>query len=62
MDLSDKLQDALNFYFKSARDKFDQLVEVSFVGENNYLQLVYLEKRKRSSRELKELEAELIER
>lgn len=61
-ELSDKLLDGINFYFRNAKVQFESLVEVSFCGDNNYLQLIYIEKRKRSPEEIQELEEELADR
>ena len=46
-DLSDKLDDGINAYFKDLKHTIDKLVEVSFVGNNHYLMIVFLEKGKR---------------
>lgn len=52
----------MNTFFKDQKEFFDELVEVSFCGDNNYVQLVYIEKRKRSEEMLKDLTDDLNKR
>lgn len=41
-DVSDRLLLALNHYYHSVKDSFDELVELAFCGRNQYVQLVYI--------------------
>ena len=42
------LNNGMNAYYSKVKDSFDQLVEVSFVGNSKFVQLVYIEAKSRS--------------
>jgi hypothetical protein len=42
------LNNGMNAYFEKVHKKFDELIEVSFVGNSKFVQLVYLEATERS--------------
>lgn len=42
------LNNGMNDYFSRNAESFDQLVEVSFVGNSKFVQLIYIEARERS--------------
>ena len=42
------LNNGLNMYFESVKDTFEELIELSFVGNSKFVQLVYLEAQPRS--------------
>ena len=54
-DLSDKLNDGINAYFKDLKHTIDKLVEVSFVGNNHFLMIVFVEQGKRPEQEMSEI-------
>ena len=54
-DLSDKLNDGINAYFKDLKHTIDKLVEVSFVGNNHFLMIVFFEQGKRPEQEMSEI-------
>lgn len=45
------LNNGMNSYFDKVHKKFDELIEVSFVGNSKFVQLVYLEATERSLQE-----------
>ena len=42
------LNNGMNYYYREHEDTFDELVEVSFVGNSKFVQLIYIEARQRS--------------
>jgi hypothetical protein len=46
-DNYERLQFCMNHYFERVQCNFDELIEVSFVGGNKYVQLIYMESMKR---------------
>jgi branched-subunit amino acid aminotransferase/4-amino-4-deoxychorismate lyase len=47
-DHFERLNQGINDYFHEIKDTFDELIELSFVGNSKYVQLVYMEAQKRS--------------
>ena len=45
--IADELNEGLNQYYKGVMDSFESIVEISFVGKSQYLQMVYMEKQSR---------------
>ena len=41
------LENGLNEYFSAVKETFDEFVELSFVGNSKYVQLIYFEAKKR---------------
>lgn len=41
------LEKGLNEYYAAVKDTFDEFVELSFVGNSKYIQLIYFEAKKR---------------
>jgi hypothetical protein len=50
-DSFELLQNGMNEYFASVKDSFDELVEVSFVGNSKFVQIIYYEAQPRSLEE-----------
>ena len=48
----DKLHQIMNTYFEHIKDKFHELIEVQFVGVNDFVVLKYVEKKERSLPEM----------
>ena len=42
------LNSGMNQYFNTIKDTFDELIEVSFVGNSKFVQLVYMEAKPRT--------------
>ena len=42
------LENGLNEYFSAVKETFNEFVELSFVGNSKYIQLIYFEAKKRS--------------
>lgn len=42
------LNTGMSFYYNEVKDTFDELVEVSFVGNSKFVQLIYIEAKPRS--------------
>jgi hypothetical protein len=55
--LSDKLEVGINEFFKGIKGKVDKFIEISFVGNNNFVQISFFEMEKRT-----ELDIEGIKR
>jgi len=62
-NISEKLNEGMNQYFRYIQkdNTFDKLVEVSFVGNSKYVQLIYIEKQERSMEEKQAYEKEIDE-
>lgn len=50
------LENALDQYFSSIRDSFDELVELSFLGGSKFVQLIYFEAKQRELQEQQDYE------
>ena len=51
-ELSDKLEIGVNQYFNTIKSKVDKFIEVSFVGNNNFIQISFFEQELRSEKDL----------
>ena len=47
-DNFEMLNNGMNYYYSQNLDNFDELVEVSFVGNSKFVQLIYIEAKERS--------------
>ena len=55
-----KLIFGMNSYYHTVKDNFDELIEVSFCGNNQYVQLIYVQKKERSLQEQQDYEREIL--
>lgn len=56
------LNNGMNAYFDKVHRKFDELIEVSFVGNSKFVQLVYLEATERSLQEQQQFEQQIAKK
>jgi len=59
VDLNNNISYGMSNYYKNSRENFDELLEVSFVGNRSYVMMIYMEKRDRTMQEQLDYETEL---